>query len=111
MSDKPFSLIEPNKVKKLAYRQPSISSFSVVWEAPEGFASSYRVLVKNESVVYNETLDVTSYTARHLVPGSMFSVTVWARVDEYLEGKPETIQGFTSKSFLSKRRQHIKAVR
>ncbi|KAG5260903.1 hypothetical protein AALO_G00297810 [Alosa alosa] len=85
----------PNKVKNLQVKDPSTNTFKVVWEKPEGNANSYRVLVQNGSVLFNNNTNQFTFTATGLVPGSEFDITVWAQVNESWEGKPVTIQGFT----------------
>lgn len=100
MSDKLFSLVGPNKVKKLASKLNSITNFTVVWDPPEGRASTYRVLVEDGSGLVNDVIvDESKYTAINLEPGSVYNITVWAQVNTSVEGESVSIQGSTSKSF------------
>lgn len=83
-------------MKELTSTPILTSSFKLDWDPPEGMASTYRVCVGNgsvtEAIVYEST-----YTAINLVPGSVYNITVWAQVNKSLEGKPVSIQAFTSK--------------
>ena len=103
MSPQLFSLLEPNTVKELKVTKHSTTGFTVVWKRPDGDASSYRVLVKyslDGSIVYNKSIPDTTYDVEGVRSGFEFLISVVAQVQsKSLEGKPQTIQGFTGRPF------------
>ena len=102
MSPQLFSLLEPNTVKELNVTKHFTTGFTVVWKRPDGDASSYRVLVNrlNGSMVSNESTPDTTYNVEGVMSGSKFLISVVAQVQsKSLEGKPQTIHGFTGRPF------------
>lgn len=100
------SLVEPNIVKDLHKTNYSTTYLKVAWSPPDGHATSYHVLVEDISATHDVenisvTVNSTNYTATDLEPGSKFNITVWARVNNSLNGDPVTITGYTRKLFLA----------
>lgn len=102
MSPQLFSLLEPSRVKELKVTNHSTTGFTVVWKRPDGDASSYRVLVNSldGSIVYNKSIPDTTYDVEGVRSGFEFLISVVAQVQsKSLEGKPQTIHGFTGRPF------------
>ncbi|CAJ0940169.1 unnamed protein product [Ranitomeya imitator] len=73
---------EPNVVKNLMTGIITITSISVIWEKPDGNASSYEIQILGEPT-FNKTVATTSNTIGGLTPGNYYTLLVTAVVGEY----------------------------
>ncbi|XP_069583137.1 tenascin-X-like isoform X2 [Ranitomeya imitator] len=77
-----YTYTKPNVVKNLMTGIITITSISVIWEKPDGNASSYEIQILGEPT-FNKTVATTSNTIGGLTPGNYYTLLVTAVVGEY----------------------------
>ncbi|XP_077146334.1 tenascin-X-like [Ranitomeya variabilis] len=76
-----YTYTKPNVVKNLITGIITTTSISVIWEKPDGNASSYEIQILGDPT-FNKTVATTSDTIGGLTPGNYYTLMVTAVVGE-----------------------------